>query len=249
MSHAGAHAGAFVRGVRAPGRALRLLMRERRLRRLALLPFLINIVLVAVGVPLAMYIVVRSIDGIDLGAGAISESLRLLLEIIAAAGVIVAAFFGFVIVGNIIAAPFNAKLSEAIEELHTGAPVRGSGIVASAGTSIAVATGRLFIFIILYPPILATALIPVVGFIINPLLTALYGAFVLSLDFSDPTFERHLKRFRSRVAFIRSHAALYLGFGLVAVAMMLVPFLNLLMIPIGVTAAAMLYLEEERSSI
>ena len=87
--------------------------------------------------------------------------------------------------------------------------------------------------------------IPVVGILLQPVLAALYGSFVLSLDFSDPTFERHLPRFRDRVGYIGRHKARYLGFGLTAVAMALVPIVNFLLLPVGVAAAAMLYLEGE----
>jgi CysZ protein len=111
------------------------------------------------------------------------------------------------------------------------------------------AISRLFIFLLCYPPIFATQFIPGAGVFIHAVLAALYGAFVLSIDFSDPTFERHLDRFRDKVRFIWRRKALYLGFGLTAVGMAIIPIVNFLLLPLGVAAAAILYLEEmERGS-
>lgn len=238
-------AGDFVRGLTAPLRALKLLRREKRLRRIAAMPLLINIILFAMGVPLVVWLVVNGIGDMLPETGALQGALRLALQIIAAAAIVVGSVFIFVIVGNIIAAPFNSKLSQAVEEIQTGRPaVDETGIVTSTGRSIITAIGRLFIFILLYPPIMATALIPVVGPVLYPVLGVIYGSFVLSLDFTDPTFERHIARFRDKVGFIRRRKALYLGFGLTAVGIAFVPFLNLLFLPIEVVAAAMLFLEE-----
>ena len=162
------------------------------------------------------------------------------------AAIIVGSLFLFVIVGNVIAAPFNSALSEAIEAHLTGrAPANVPGAFTGAMRGVLTALGRLALFVLLYPPILATQFIPVVGILLQPVLAALYGSFVLSLDFSDPTFERHLPRFRDRVGYIGRHKARYLGFGLTAVAMALVPIVNFLLLPVGVAAAAMLYLEGE----
>jgi CysZ protein len=238
-------AGDFARGFTAPLRAVKLLARERRLRTLALLPLLVNVCLTLVGVPLVVWLVVKWIGGIGEGAGILAGALVVVLQVLAAAAIIVGAFFGFVIVGNIVAAPFNSKLSEAIEEMRTGHPVVvEAGIVVSAGRSIMTAIGRLAIFVVLYPPIFATSFIPVAGAVIYPVLSVLYGAFVLSLDFSDPTFERHLVKLSQKLGFIRARKALYAGFGGAAVLLTLIPFVNLLVLPVGVTAATLIYLEE-----
>ena len=238
--------GEFFNGLRAPFRALGLLASVPRLRKLALLPLVVNIALFAIGVPLVVWLGIHFVGTWLPSNGALEEALRVLLQIVITAAIIVGSLFLFVIVGNVIAAPFNSALSEAIEAHLTGrAPANVPGAFTGAMRGVLTALGRLALFVLLYPPILATQFIPVVGILLQPVLAALYGSFVLSLDFSDPTFERHLPRFRDRVGYIGRHKARYLGFGLTAVAMALVPIVNFLLLPVGVAAAAMLYLEGE----
>jgi len=240
----------FFLGLSAPLRALRLLGSVSRLRRLAAMPFLINLLLFLVGVPLAVWGGVTFIGGLLPGAELLQGTLRVLLQVLIALAVIVGSAFAFTLVGNIIAAPFNSKLSEAVEEHVAGRPAAAAGgIVGDAVRGIITAIGRLFLFLLLYPLVFALQFIPVAGPFLHAVFAALYGAFVLSIDFSDPTFERHFRRFRDKVGFIWGHRALYLGFGLTAVAMAIVPFVNFLLLPVCVTAAAMLYLEKRREEL
>jgi len=236
----------FLGGLGAPFRAIGLLSRVPRLRRLAMLPLLVNIVLFAIGVPLAVWGAVVLMGSVLPSQGAFQDLLRLFLQVTVAVAVMVASLFLFVIVGNVVAAPFNSALSEAIEAHLNGSPVVGGlGAFSGAVRGVRTALARLLLFLLFYPLIFAVQLVPVIGPVLHPILAILYGAFVLSLDFSDPTFERHLPRFRDRVGYIRRHKARYLGFGLTAVAMALVPIINFLLLPVGVAGAAMLYLESE----
>ena len=197
--------------------------------------------------PLAVWLGITLVGGWITADSAVGEVVRVLLQVVVALAMIVASLFAFIIVGNIIAAPFNSKLSEAVEEHVMGSSVSsGAGVVAEIGRSLMTAVGRLLIFVLIYPLIFAVQFIPVVGIILHPVLAVIYGAFVLSLDFSDPTFERHLHRFRDKVAYIRARKALYLGFGLTAVAMAIIPLINFLLLPVCVTSAALLYLDESK---
>jgi CysZ protein len=236
----------FFRGLSAPLRAAKLLAANARLRKLAMMPLLVNILLFAVGIPIIIWLVTAFTEDILGGESSIQVGLRVALQIVLSIMVIVASFYLFAIIGNIVAAPFNSALSEAIEEHLTGRPlVNQVGVVQGAMRGILTGIGRLFLFILLYPPIFLTQLIPVAGFIIHPILAVLYGAFVLSLDFTDPTFERHLDTFRQKAGYIWRRKPLYLGFGLTAVAMAIVPIINFLLLPLCVTAAAMIYLEKD----
>lgn len=234
----------LLRGLSAPLRAVRLLAGNARLRKLAVMPFLVNVLVFAIGVPLMIWLGISLVGDLIPDSGVWQGALRLLLQIVVTLAVLVGSVFGFAIVGNIIAAPFNSKLSEAVEQHLTGSVTPNEGIVGDVMRGIITAIGRLLLFVIFYPPIFAMQFIPVVGPFLHPVVAVLYGSFVLSLDFSDPTFERHFRRFRPKLGFIWSRKALYLGFGLTAVAMAIIPIVNFLLLPVCVTAAAMLYIEE-----
>lgn len=235
----------FFRGLAAPFRAMALLAKSSRLRKLAALPLLVNIVLFAVGVPVTIWLLAGWAGGLVPSEGVVQGALRALLQIVVGLAVLVGAVFTFVIVGNIVAAPFNSRLSEAIEEQLTGRVSPGGGVMRDALRGILTALGRLGLFLLLYPPIFAVQFVPGIGVLLHPVLAAVYGAFVLSIDFSDPTFERHYTRFRDKAGHVWRRKGLYLGFGLTAVAMAIIPIVNFLLLPVGVTAAAMLYLEEK----
>lgn len=235
----------FVRGLAAPFRAVRLLATQRQLRRLAMMPLAVNIVIFLVGVPLAVWGTISLVGGLVHGSGFWGDLMRGVAQVLAAVAVIFASFFLFVIIGNIVAAPFNSKLSAAVEAHLTGvSPSGNTTVLTDATRSVTTALGRLVMFLLLYPPIFLTQFIPIVGVLLQPLLAALYAAFMLSIDFSDFAFERHIDRFGRKVGFVWRRKPLYLGFGLVAVAMAIVPIINLLLLPVGVVAATILYIEE-----
>ncbi len=232
------------RGLSAPFRAVRLLAGVPRLRRLAVMPLLVNILVFLIGVPLVVWLATSWVGGLVAAGDVWGGALRVLLQIMVAVAVVVGAVFTFVIVGNIVAAPFNSRLSEAVEAHLVGGQGDAATVIQGAVRSIITAIGRLLLFLLIYPPIFLTQFVPVAGPFLHPILAALYGAFVLSIDFSDPTFERHFRRFRDKVGFIRRRKSLYLGFGLTAVAMAVIPVVNFLLLPVCVTGAALLYLEE-----
>ncbi|MDB5036227.1 MAG: hypothetical protein JWQ98_3468 [Chlorobi bacterium] len=233
----------FLRGIGASGRAMKLLVSARSVRRYAMMPLLINLLLFAIGVPLLVWLVIGQVGRLMPAAG--FGPLRMLMQIVVALALVIGSVFAFTAIGGVIAAPFHSLLARAVEEHLTGRPLRDDpGFVSGAFRSIITALGRLLLFALLYPPILATALIPVAGVVLQPLLTTLYGAFVLSLDFSDPVFERHIPKLRDRMRYIGRRKPRYLGFGLVCVAIALVPILNFILLPVSVTAAAILFVED-----
>ncbi len=191
----------FLGGMGAPFRALRLLSRVPRLRRLAMLPLLVNIVLFAIGVPLAVWGGVALMGSVFPSQGAFHDLLRLFLQVTVAVAVVVASLFLFVIVGNVVAAPFNSALSEAIEGHLSGAPVAGGlGAFTGAVRGVRTALGRLLLFLLFYPPIFAVQLIPVIGTILHPILAVLYGSFaVLPLPIVEGTCEAEAVFFKFHI--------------------------------------------------
>jgi CysZ protein len=237
----------FFAGMATIPRALGMISRDARLRKLAMRPFLISIMVVTLGLPVALWFsgdLFRMLIPASAQWSGVVETLVRILFTIAFAAI---CLFILLMLSRIIGAPSNSKLSEGVEEIYTASEVRTDGslraVIGESVGSVMTAIGRLLLFLICYPPILATQLIPVAGIIIFPLLSALYGAFALSFDFAEPAYERHLPGFRNRLRFMRRHLPAFLGFGLASVAMMLVPFVNFLLLPVGVAAGTLLYID------
>lgn len=241
----------FFKGLGAHFRAVRLLASNGRLRRLALVPFLINVAVFLVGIPLASWGAVRLVDSLFGDASPLVQFLTIVLQILVVVAVLLAGIFLFTLVGTVIAGPFSGALSEGVERHERerrGLPAErgaGRGILRDAGRSVIYSAGRLLLFLLLYPFIFAVQFIPAVGPFLHPVLAFLYAAFVLSVDFSDPVLDRRLDTFREKLRYVRQRKGTYLGFGGGALLLMLIPFLNLLVIPVCVTAGTILYLQEE----
>jgi CysZ protein len=230
-------------------RAIALLARDSRLRRLALLPFAVNVALVLIGLPILLWLGYHSPAWL---LPALSDWPEPLLELARLLAALLAGILGIVfllVVGRMLAAPMITRLTEAVE-----ATVLGGAYVprlttlrddaADVGRSVLFALGRLALFLLVYPLILLVGLIPAIGAVLGPALGFLYGAFVLSLDLSEPVFERHLPGFLRRVRYVLSRPVRYLGFGGASFLMALVPLANLAVLPVCSTAATLLFLED-----
>lgn len=242
-----AHAVGFAGGAMVIPRALGMIARDARLRKLAMRPFLISVAVVLVGLPLLLWFVGDLFHLLLPSAAEWSGIVETLVRVLFTIAMTVAGLFVLLMLGRIVGAPFNSKLSEGVEEVYLGT-TRGSeqslrAIVGEGVGSVLTAVGRLLLFLLFYPVILATQLIPVAGIFIFPVLSTLYGAFALSFDFTESSWERHLPGFRNRLRFMRQHLPAFLGFGLGAVVMMIIPIVNFLLIPVGVAAGTLLYLD------
>ena len=243
------------RGLIAHGQAIRLLAADQRIRRLAAVPFAINVGLFLVGVPFAVWgalslieSMLGRLDGIA-GAGVVG------LKVIAVIAVVIGSVFLFGIIGAAIAGPFSGPLSEAVErrerERRGMAPMPSSSrsLLTDVSRGLAYSIGRLILFLLIYPLIFALQLIPGAGQILFTILAFLYSTFVLSVDFSDPLLDRYVDTFRRKLAWVWNRKGLYLGFGAGCVLLMLVPIVNLAMIPVCVVAGTIVGVGEMEKEV
>lgn len=243
----------FFRGLTSHLRALRLLSAQPRIRKLAAMPFIINVALFLIGLPVAVWASLRIVDGLFGDESWWLQALTLIVQVLVIVAVILAGIFLFTLIGTVIANPFNGPLSEAVEKHERQrrglpeTPVLKRGAARDAWRGIAYEIGRLILFLLLYPFIFVTQFIPGIGMFLHPLLAFFYATFVLSVDFSDPVLDRHLESFRDKLRYVWRRKGTYLGFGTGALLMMLIPFLNLLVIPVCVTAGTMQYIESSSS--
>ena len=143
--------------------------------------------------------------------------------------------------------PLNELLSEAVEKRY------GEGTAPTKGWSVKVlshdilralgtAAQRLVIFAIIYIPLLALSFVPVVGLLFTAVLLA-YSAFFLTLTFIEPCQDCHRMTFRQKLAWSRSNAPRFMGFGTATVVLLLIPCAALVLAPALVTGATMLWVD------
>jgi CysZ protein len=69
------------------------------------------------------------------------------------------------------------------------------------------------------------------------------GVTISCLDFFDPPLERRRLSFRAKLGYIRHHLPASAGFGLICLGLVSVPFLNLLAVPVCITAGTLFFCE------
>lgn len=222
-------------------RGARLLASRPRLWPILAAPICVNIVILVGGMLAYWYLGIPRLH-----AWALTEQAgwltRLGLDLAAFVGVALACMVLFLLVG----AFFNDVLSLAVERQHLGfkdlAPEGGWAQRAGVVLEMAKIVGfGLLVQVVAYGCGAVFLLVPVVNFVVVALWFALDG-FLLALALSDFSLGRRSYAFGPWLGFLRRHAAPLGGFGMAMLALTMVPLLGLLIFPVGVAGASLLYL-------
>ena len=161
---------------------------------------------------------------------------------------LIAGFFVFNLVANLVAAPFNGLLAEAVERHLTGRSPGRTGqvwrsVVADvAGTLVAEVRKFAYVAVRSVPPLLLF-LIPGLN-ILASLVWMLLGAWMLALTYVDYPMANHGIGFAELRQRLRSRRMLSLGFGAAVMAALAIPVLNFLVIPCAVAGATAMWVEQ-----
>jgi CysZ protein len=217
-----------------PGHLLqgfRLLLRPG-VRGFMLIPLLGNILLYTAATLLAFWGLDSALDRWLPDA---VDWLRWLLYPLLALLLLVLAFFTFTLLGNLVLAPFNGLLSAHVERSLTGAAREADAepVWPAMRRSLRQAVRRLGYIAVRMLGVFLLGLVPVVGLIALPL-GILLGAWLLALEFSDSPLGNWGWDFVRQRELMRANRLGFLGFGLAAMGLALVPVLNFALIPAAV---------------
>ena len=161
---------------------------------------------------------------------------------------LMAGFYTFNIVANLIAAPFNGLLAAAVERHLTGrSPPDASGdwrtFLAALGPTLVSEIRKLaYVAIRSLPPLL---LFPIPGInVVASIVWMALGAWMLAVTYVDYPMANHGIGFDELRARLRDRRLLALGFGGAAMAALAVPVLNFLVIPCAVAGATAMWVEQ-----
>lgn len=156
-------------------------------------------------------------------------------------------FILFTPIANIVAAPFNALMSEKIEIHLTGrAPTSAVSFVRMAIDAIKSQLGKLLYIALWGLGLVLVTAIPVVNFI-SPLLWVVFGSWLLSLEYLDYPMGNHDLVFDQEKQMLRERRGIALGFGGGVMAMTSIPIVNFVAMPIAVAGATLLWVEQFQS--
>lgn len=240
----------LARGFWAPLRGLGYLLRNRPLWKYVWIPVLINLALFA-GLGGLFVLLFPSMVGLILPGGDAWYwvVLRAILWVIGSALVLLLFLLIFTAVGTVIAGPFNDLLSERVEQMSRGRlPENLGGIWAQSKRSLRSAWESLkhvAVYLSGSIVLLVWNVVPGVGSAIYTILGTVWTLLFLALEFGDYYLARHVVRFRTRWAMVWAHRWASLGFGAGCGMLLMIPFLNLFLMPGAVAGGTLLWMELE----
>lgn len=245
----------LVAGARVPIKAIKLLIQNPKMLPLVAIPVAINFTLV-LG---ALFLIVPQAAGLLGSIWAYPEVtawymwlMRGLWWIAYALSIAVSVIFSYIsamLVGGVIASPFNDMISERTEKILLGSryvPGPDGAFWAGVGRSILSSLATTMLYVAVMAPLFLLNLIPAVGSIAYTLLGAVVGGYFLALEYSDILLERKNFAFRQKLELVWKERTMTLGFGIGTSLMLAVPLLNFLCIPIAVIGGTALGLGLEQ---
>lgn len=239
-------AGDATRGARALLHGFSLI-RQPGVRSFVIMPLLINVLVFATLIGLAVDRFGGLIDRFQPALPEWLAWLAWLAWILFAVLAILLVFYTFTLVANLISAPFNSLLAERVAERHgVRAPASEASFLRRAIGDLAQELRKLAYFLTralgLGLVSLVLVFVPPVNALI-PLLWFLYGAWMLALEYSDFHLANQGFDLVAERQLLRNNPGVSLGFGAAATAATLVPIVNLLVLPAAVAGATALWCE------
>jgi CysZ protein len=154
---------------------------------------------------------------------------------------------GFVLLqfGVILGAPWYGKLSEELEKLRTGQlpilDVSLGGALRDIWRAVMYELKKLVLSLVVGVGLLLVNFLPGAGTAIATLGGIALATTIVCLDFLDPALERRRLSFRSKLAIIGRSLPASASFGLICLGLISIPLLNLLAIPVCITAGTLFF--------
>ncbi|MCB1733572.1 MAG: sulfate transporter CysZ [Gammaproteobacteria bacterium] len=221
-------------------RGIRLIMKPG-LRRFVVVPVLINTVLFAAAIGYAS----GQLDLLDTWLQSLlPDWLDWLTTLLWPVFVLVAMlviFYGFTLVANVIAAPFNGLLSEKVELLLTGQPIESESdwkkLMKDLAPMIFAELRKLLYFVLRAIPALIVS-------IFIPFVWLIFAAWMLAVEYVDYPLGNHGKLFPANIDVLRGRRMLGLGFGGMVSILTLIPVINFITVPAAVAGATAMWVEQ-----
>lgn len=231
-----------ISGFFLPFQGVRLLFTPG-LRRFVAIPLLLNILIFAA---LAYIAGLYFDDFMDrwLPSQSWLEFLRWILWLLFAVAYALALFYGFTMIANLIAAPFNGILAARIEEKLTGVrpPDADESLLKAIGPAIAGELGKILYFASRAIPLLLLFFVPGLNIVVS-IGWVVFGFWFLAIEYADYPMGNHAVRPKAQRQHLRQKRFKSLAFGAGVTVMMLIPILQFAAMPAAVAGATRLWVD------
>jgi len=161
-------------------------------------------------------------------------------------------FYTFSLLTNLLAAPFNGLLAEAVEKHLTGQPLDEVGgwqeLLKDILPSLFSELRKLLYFLLRAIPLGILFLVPGIN-LAAPFLWGLFSAWMLAVEYIDYPMGNHQLHFAAQRQRLRRRRMLSLGFGGGSLLMTLIPVANFFAMPASVAGATAMWVREHREDI
>lgn len=239
------------------------LILKPKIRRFTLIPLAINIILFAGVIAVGFSYTRDLINALSLKfaqwieqlptwlawLGALVDGLQWLIWPLFILSALLALFFFFAMIANLIAAPFNGFLAEAVER-HLNGHIETSTDINLAQEVISAVLHELrkmVYFLLRAIPLLLLFLIPVVN-AAAPILWLIFSSWMLAVEYLDYPMSNHRIPFRQQRQLHKNKRGLSLGFGAAVTLANSIPVLNFIVMPSAVAGATVLFCENRETA-
>lgn len=155
-------------------------------------------------------------------------------------------FFSFSMLANLIASPFYGFLAEKIAEQERGqtsSPTSWRDIVMVIPKSLSREVRKILYYLPRLIGLLLLTFIPVVNLVSSPLLLV-FGVWMMAVQYIDYQADNDQVAFPDMLHWMRKRRALSMGFGALVYVGMLIPLVNLLIMPAAVAGSTLMWVRE-----
>ncbi len=233
----------ITRGTQAVARALSLLNKPG-VRIYVIVPLMINLLLFGALVWYGYSQFNLLVEWLMSFVPAFLEFIEWLIWIFFGVLAAITVFFSFTPIANIVAAPFNALMSEKIEIELTGKAASSNISFARMAIDAIASQLRKLVYIMFWAlGLFLVSLIPVVN-LVAPVLWIVFGSWLLSLEYFDYPMGNHDLVFAEQKKRLGEKRGIALGFGGAVMIMTSIPIINFFAMPVAVAGATLLWVEQ-----
>lgn len=236
----------FFAGVGLLGRGLAMIMRRPRMFLLGAIPPLFTSVLFT-GV--VVLLVTRAdplitaltpfADGWSTGSAQLA---RVLVGLALVAGSVLLMVISFTTLTLTLGSPLYDKISESVDRELGAAPAElDEKMITSLGRSLRQSVALIAVSLLVAPLLFFAGFIPAVGQTVVPVVSAVFGGWMLGIELLGSPFERRgLLRIRDRRTAMRRRRARVLGFCVPTFLLLAIPFVGVVVFPVATAAGTIL---------
>ncbi|ABY69873.1 cysteine synthetase [Actinobacillus pleuropneumoniae serovar 3 str. JL03] len=226
------------------------LMLQRRLMPFVLIPVAINAVLMIALLWFSISHIAGWADWIVSFMPSWLDWLTMILVPLAVLSLIMLFYFTFTTITNFIAAPFNALLAEKVELQLTGEQLNNMTVaemLKDVPRMLKREWQKMAYSIPRFIALFLLSFVPVVGQTVVPVLTFVFGAWLLAIQYCDYPFDNHKISFKRMRNALGQRKILNFTFGTFVSIFTALPFVNLVVMPVAVCGATAMWVEEYRN--